>query len=197
MMIIYKVGISKTIIINNGITTENINCNSLISSSLSTTSITSTNLTSENIYGNYFLIKDTSGNNMFIIDGLNTKTILTYNPIYLYNTLNLVNYNLVQTQTGIITQGGTGENYLKDTTINGYLNIGSDINQLGGSSSLLTLTCDTITQRPDKGIIQSGNVINSLGGTTTTKNFIITDSLTLPATVQIPSFSTSDDIIMN
>lgn len=190
-------GDNKTKIINNGITTENITCNSLTSSTLSTSSITSTNLTSEYIYGNYFLIKDTSGNNMFIIDGLNTKTILSYNPIYLYNTLNLVNYNLVQTQTGIISQGGTGENYLKDTYINGYLNIGSDITQLGGSTSLLTLTCDTITQRADKGIIQSGNVINSLGGTTTTKNLIITDSLTLPANVQMPSFSTSDDIIMN
>lgn len=183
----------QTILNNDSLNTINVTC-----TNLTATDFDATNIDAENIEGNYLEIKNkTTNNSMIIIDGITNNNIVANVPMTLNNQLSLVNYDLHQTQTGRIYQQGTNNNYLKDTYINGYLEVGSNITQSGGSTSLKDLTIDSLTMRTDKSISQTGtNVSNSLAGTTTLKNVIITDSVVLPANIEIPDFTTNDDIIM-
>ena len=118
------------------------------------------------------------------VDGITQNKIIANVQMTLNNILQLINADIQQTQTGRIYQQGTNNNYLKDTYINGYLEVASNITQSGGSTSLKDLTIDNLTMRTDKGILQSGtNVTNSLGGTTTIKTLVVTDSVVLPANI--------------
>jgi hypothetical protein len=57
------------------------------------------------------------------------------------------------------------------------------------------VTCDTLTLRSGKSIIQSGTTSNSLSDTTVS-NLIITTSVQFPAEVTIPGTTTDGDIVM-
>ena len=131
------------------------------------------------------------------VDGITQNKIMANVQMTLNNVLQLINADIQQTQTGRIYQQGTNNNYLKDTYINGFLQVASNLTQLGGSTSLKDVTMDNLTMGTDKGILQSGtNVTNSLGGITTMKTLIVTDSVVLPANIEIPDFTTNDDILM-
>lgn len=182
---------SKTILINNKITTEIINALNFEAGEI----IVDTGYL-DNIFSKYLQVNNILNDPIIICDGLNNfLTIST--PSTFNNKIDIINNDIHQTQTGKLYQQGTGENYLKDTYINGYLTIGSNLTQNGGSASLKALTVDTITQNPNKGITQSGDVSNNFGGTTQMKNVIITDSIIFPSNVEIPQTTTSEDILMN
>ena len=183
---------SKTILKNNNIKTETIECNSINTDSLITTDIEA-----DNIQTKYFKVLDSLDKNIFLVDGLLNDMIYSYKQFNFNEKLYIVDKDIHQVQTGKIYQQGTGENQLKDTYVNGYLKVGSNITQTGGSSSLGALTVDTITQNAGKGITQSGDVSNTFGGTSQMKNLIITDSIVFPSTVEVPAVTTSDDILMN
>ena len=63
----------RTLIKQNNINTEDVNCIKLNCDNLETTDINS-----NNIYCHYFLVKDNSGNNIFKVDGILNNTIYTY-----------------------------------------------------------------------------------------------------------------------
>lgn len=183
----------QTTISNDTLETINVICSDLTSDDFTTQTITA-----ENIQANYLkIINKLTSAILLEVDGITQNQILSNVVMVLNNLLQIVNADIHQTQTGRIYQQGTNSNYFKDSYINGYLEVGSNIIQSGGSSSLKDLTVDSISMRSDKSIVQSGsNVSNSLGGTTTMKNVIITDSVVLPANIEIPDFTTNDDIIM-
>lgn len=182
----------KTEIINNKITTEIIDCQNLNADDIMSLEINTDLVKTKNIK-----VIDASGNEIFIGDGINKK--FTFNGPTEYNQpLTIINKILNQTQGGYIFQTGTNFNTFKDSKINGYLEVGSNLIQIGGSTTLKDLTVDNLTQNANKGITQSGSgVSNTLGGTTTIKDLIITNSVIFPSEVEIPGTTTSDDIIMN
>ena len=158
----------------------------------STTNIT--NLTADTVNTDRLIVYDTSNNIVTDLNGTNSTS--TFNGVSNFNnTINVTNKNIVQTQTGEINQSGTGTNDFKDSNINGFLVVGSNITQNGGSSSLKDVTCDTLTLRSGKSIIQSGTTSNSLSDTTVS-NLIITTSVSFPSSVTIPGTTTNGDIIM-
>lgn len=181
----------KTEIINNKITTEIVDCQDLISDDIMSLEINTDLLKTKNIK-----VIDTSGNEIFIGDGINKK--FTFNGNTEFNEpLTIINKVLNQTQGGYIYQTGTNYNTLKDTKINGYLEVGSNFTQTGGSTTLKDLSVDNITQNANKGITQSGSGVSNTLGTSTITNLTITGSITFPSEVEIPGTTTSDDIIMN
>lgn len=184
---------NETTLTNNSLDTTNITCDSLTANNFM-----ATNIDAENIEGNYLIIKNkTTNNTLMTIDGITNNNIVANVPLTFNNQLNLVNYDLRQTQAGRIYQQGTNNNYLKDTYINGYLQLGSNLTQLGGSSSLKDLTIDNLTLRENKSITQTGaTVSNSLAGTTTIKDLIILNSVVFPSSVTVPGTTTTDDIVM-
>ena len=95
----------------------------LTSDSLETINITCTDLTAtnftgstidvENIEGNYLEIKNKSTNNTLLkVDGITNNNITINAPTSLNNQLNVINYDIHQTQTGRIYQQVTNNNYL-------------------------------------------------------------------------------------
>ncbi len=141
-------------------------------------------------------IIDNSNNEIFIGDGVNNK--FTFNGLSdYYQPLTVINTVLNQTQGGYIYQTGTNYNTLKDTKINGYLEVGSNLIQTGGSTTLKDLTVDNVNMNTNKGITQSGSGVSNTLGTSTITNLTITGSITFPSEVEIPGTTTSDDIIMN
>ena len=171
------------------VTTTNVICDDLTAT---TTNIGT--LTADSVNTDRIIVYDTSNNIITDLNGTNSTS--TFNGVSNFNnTINVTNKNFNQTQTGIINQSGTGTNELKDTDVNGFLNIGSNITQNGGSTSLKDVTCDTLTLRSGKSIIQSGTTSNSLSDTTVS-NLIITTSVSFPSDVTIPGTTTNDDIIM-
>lgn len=173
------------------ITTEMVNCDTL-----NATNTNVDNLDASLIDALRLRINNSTGSLIYDFNG-NTSTA-TFNGVSNFNnTINITNKNIVQTQTGEINQSGTGTNDLKDTNINGFLVVGSNITQNGGSASFKDITCDNLTMRSGKSITQSGNnVSNTLAGTTTTKDLIILDSVVFPPNVTVPGTTTTDDIIM-
>ncbi len=181
----------KTQLTNNKVKTENVECTNFDADNIMSLTIDTNSLKTK-----YLVVDDNSNNDLFIIDGITNNKITANIPMDIYEPLTVIDCDIHQTQTGRIYQQGTNNNYLKDTYINGYLQIGSNLTQSGGSSSLKDLTIDNLTMRTDKSITQTGNNLNSFGGTSTMKNLIITDSILLPSNINIPSFSTNDDIVM-
>lgn len=182
---------NKTILINDKITTETIDC-----IDLECDNINATDINSDDINCKMLNIVDVSGNMVYSGDGLLKK--FTFNGESEFNDdLRIINTIMHQTQGGYIMQTGTNFNTLKDSKINGFLEIGSNIVQTGGSSLLKDLTVDNINMNTNKGITQNGAGINNTLGTTTITNLTITGNVTFPSSVTIPGTTTSDDIIMN
>ena len=175
----------------NSVTTINVNCDTLTA-----TNTNATNLDANLIDSLRLRINDASNNIIYDFNGNNSTA--TFNGVSNFNnTINVTNKNIVQTQTGEINQSGTGTNDFKDSNINGFLVVGSNITQSGGSTSLKDLTCDQLTLRSGKSITQSGTgVSNTLAGTTTVSDLIIVDSVVFPANVTVPGTTTTDDIVM-
>ncbi len=180
----------KTQITNDTVKTDNIDCTNFNADNIMTLTINTNSIQTK-----YFLVNN-NNTDYFKIDAVTNNKLTSNIEMDLYEPLNIIDNDIHQTQTGRIYQQGTNNNYLKDTYINGYLSVGSNITQSGGSSSLKDLTVDNVTMNTDKSIVQSGNNTNSFGGTTTMKNLIITDSIILPSNIQVPEFTTDDDIIM-
>lgn len=158
----------------------------------STTNITT--LTADTVNTDRVIVYDASNNIVTDLNGTNSTS--TFNGVSNFNnTINVTNKNIVQTQTGEINQSGTGTNDFKDSNVNGFLVVGSNITQNGGSTSLKDVTCDTLTLRSGKSIIQSGTTSNSLSDTTVS-NLIITTSVQFPSEVTIPGTTTDGDIVM-
>jgi hypothetical protein len=180
-----------TILTNDTVTTVNINCDLLTADTTSIQTMNATTVDCDRLY-----VRDPSNN--IVIDFNGGTNNLAFNGISNFNnTINVTNKNIVQTQTGEINQSGTGTNDLKDTNINGFLVVGSNITQSGGSTSLKDVTCDNLTLRSNKSITQTGtSVSNTFAGTSTIKDLIILDSVIFPSSVVIPGTTTSDDIIM-
>lgn len=182
---------NKTEIINNKVTTEIVDCQNLISDDIMSLEINTDLLKTKNIK-----VIDASGNEIFIGDGINKK--FTFNGQTEYNEpLTIINTVLNQTQGGYIYQTGTNYNTFKDSKINGYLEVGSNITQTGGSTTLKDLTVDNVNMNTNKGITQSGSGVSNTLGTSTITNLTITGSVTFPSSVTIPGTTTSDDIVMN
>lgn len=181
----------KTQITNNKVKTEEIECNDFQADNIMTLTINTNSLQTK-----YFLVNN-NNTDYFKIDAVTNNKLTSNIEMDLYEPLNIINKDIHQTQTGRIYQQGTNNNYLKDTYINGYLQIGSNLTQSGGSSSLKDLTVDNLTLRENKGISQTGtNVSNTLAGTTTTKDLIILNSVVFPSSVTVPGTTTTDDIVM-
>jgi hypothetical protein len=180
-----------TILTNDTVTTVNVDCNTL--------DATNTNIGTVNaniVDCNRFYVRDISEN--VVVDFNGSTNNLSFNGISNFNnTINITNKDVVQTQTGKITQSGTNANSLKDTNINGFLTVGSNITQNGGSTSLKDVTCDNLTIRAGKSITQSGTGTNNIfSGTSTIKDLIILDSVVFPSSVVVPGTTTSGDIVM-
>lgn len=182
-----------TTLSDNSLTTDDVNCVNITCDNFDASDIQT-----GTIQANYLKILNQLTSAILLeVDGITQNKIIANVQMTMNNILQLVNADIQQTQTGRIYQQGTNNNYLKDTYINGYLQVGSNITQSGGSASLNDLTIDNLTMRTDKGIIQSGtNVTNSFGGTSTMKTLIVTDSVTLPSNVSIPNVTTSNDMMM-
>lgn len=182
---------AKTQLTNNKVKTEEIECNDFQADN-----IMSLTINTNSIQTKYFLVNN-NNTDYFKIDAVTNNKLTSNIEMDLYEPLNIINKDFHQTQTGRIYQQGTNNNYLKDTYINGYLEIGSNLTQSGGSTSLKDLTIDNLTMRANKSITQTGsNVSNTLAGTTTTKDLIILDSVVFPASVTVPGTTTTDDIVM-
>lgn len=180
-----------TILTNDTVTTVNVNCNALTADSTNIGTVNATTVDCDRLY-----VRDASDN--IVVDFNGETNNLAFNGISNFNnTVNVTNKNIVQTQTGEINQSGTGTNDLKDTNINGFLAVGSNITQSGGSASLKDVTCDNLTMRSGKSITQSGTTVNNtFSGTSTIKDLIILDSVVFPASVTVPGTTTTDDIVM-
>jgi hypothetical protein len=154
-------------------------------------------LTADIINSDRLTIYDASNNtlvDLFTTSTFNNESI--FNAVSNFNnTVNVTNKNIVQTQSGEINQSGTGTNDFKDSNINGFLVVGSNITQTGGSSSLKDVTCDNLTLRPNKSIVQSGTTSNVLSDTTVS-NLVITTSVQFPSDVTIPGTTTDGNIVM-
>lgn len=182
---------AKTQLTNNKVKTEEIECNEFQADN-----IMSLTINTNSIQTKYFLVNN-NNTDYFKIDAVTNNKLTSNIEMDLYEPLNIINKDFHQTQTGRIYQQGTNNNYLKDTYINGYLEIGSNLTQSGGSSSLKDLTIDNLTMRANKSITQTGTgVSNTLAGTTTTKDLIILDSVVFPSNVTVPGTTTTDDIVM-
>jgi len=180
----------KTQMINNQLTTEIVECQNLNADDIMSLEINTDLLKTKNIK-----IVDISGNEIFIGDGINKK--FTFNGNTEFNEpLTIINKVLNQTQGGYIYQTGTNFNTLKDTKINGFLEVGSNITQTGGSTTLKDLTVDNVNMNTNKGITQNGSGTANTFGNSTITDLIITGSITFPSSVVIPGTTTSDDIIM-
>lgn len=182
----------QTTIGQTSITTIDVFCDTLTADNTDVT-----NMNADVIDSLRLRINDVSNNIIYDLNGNNSTAIFNGQTNF-NNTVTLTNTNFTQTQTGEINQSGTGTNDLKDTNINGFLVVGSNITQNGGSTSLKDITCDNLTMRSGKSITQSGNTVsNTLAGTTTTKDLIILDSVVFPPNVTVPGTTTTDDIIMD
>jgi hypothetical protein len=180
----------KTQMINNQLTTEIVECQNLNADDIMSLEINTDLLKTKNIK-----VIDNSGNEIFIGDGINKK--FTFNGNTEFNELlTIINKNLNQTQGGYIYQTGTNFNTLKDTKINGFLEVGSNFTQTGGSTTLKDLTVDNVNMNTNKGITQNGSGTSNTFGNSTITDLIITGSITFPSSVVIPGTTTSDDIIM-
>lgn len=171
------------------ITTTDVNCSNITAT---TTNIGT--MTADSVNTDRVIVYDASNNIITDLNGTNSTS--TFNGVSNFNnTINVTNKNIVQTQTGEINQSGTGTNDFKDSNINGFLVVGSNITQNGGSTSLKDVTCDTLTLRSGKSIVQSGTTSNVLSDTTVS-NLVITTSVQFPADVTIPGTTTDGDIVM-
>lgn len=182
---------TKTKLINNKITTENIESINATLDDVMSLTINTDSLKSKNI-----TIVDSSDNSIFSLNGTTQQFTLNGASNY-YEPLTMIDTIIYNTQGTYIYQTGTNFNTLKDTEINGYLEVGSNLTQTGGSSVLKDLTVDNITMNTNKGITQTGTSTSNNFGTTTVSNLVITDSVTFPSSVTIPGTTTSDDIVMN
>lgn len=183
----------QTTLSSDGLITDSIVCDSIDCQTFDASDVQANSIEAKYLK----IINQLTSSILFEVDGITQNKIIANVQMTLNNILQLINADIQQTQTGRIYQQGTNNNYLKDTYINGYLEVASNITQSGGSTSLKDLTIDNLTMRTDKGILQSGtNVTNSLGGTTTIKTLVVTDSVVLPANIEVPDFTTNDDIIM-
>lgn len=183
----------QTEIINDTVTTININAQNITGEN-----INSDDLNTNILNCNYLYVNDISNplQDVMEVNG-DIKKLKINGTTDFRNIVNFIDTNFLQTQTGYIHQTGINFNTLKDTKFNGYIQVGSNITQTGGSTSLKDLTVDNITQNTNKGITQSGtSVSNNLAGITTIKNLTILDSVTFPSNVTIPGTTTNDDIIM-
>ena len=182
----------KTEILNDTINTENINAENIYGST-----INSGDLTSNTLNCNYLYVNDLNNplQDVMEVNGF-TKKLIMYSTSEFRDTVNVINANMVQTQGGTIQQTGTNFNTLKDTKINGFIEVGSNIVQTGGSSTFRDVTCDNITMNANKGITQSGSSSNTFGPTSIT-NLTITNSVIFPSQIEIAGTTTTDDIIMN
>lgn len=182
----------QTEIVNDTITTVNIDAENITG-----TNITGDDLNTNTLNCNYLYVNDLSNPlaDVMEVDG-NLKKLKMNGTSEFRNVVNVINTNVAQTQGGTIQQTGTNFNTLKDTKVNGFLEVGSNIVQTGGNTTLKDVTCDNITQNSGKGITQTGTVSNTLSGTTIVKNLTILDSVTFPSNVTIPGTTTNDDIIM-
>jgi len=180
-----------TILTNDTVTSVNVICDTLTADTTSIQTVNATTVDCDRLY-----VRDASNN--IVVDFNGATNNLAFNGISNFNnTINVTNKNIVQTQTGEINQTGTGTNDLKDTNINGFLVVGSNITQSGGSTSLKDVTCDNLTMRSGKSITQSGtSVSNTFAGTSTIKDLIILDSVVFPSSVVVPGTTTTDDIVM-
>ena len=140
----------KTVMTTDTVTTEDINCITLDCDDFSAGTVDATSMQTDYLK----VINASLGSKMFEVDGLAYNRITAMVELFMQNTLRLENAELNQTQGGRIYQQGTNNNYFKDSYINGYLSVGSNITQSGGSSSLKDLTVDTLTMRENKGISQ-------------------------------------------
>lgn len=183
----------KTIIINDTITTENIDAENIFGSN-----ITGFDLNTNTLNCNYLYVNDLSNplQDVLEVDGT-LKKLKMYGQSEFRDVMSIINKNLSQTQGGTIQQTGTNFNILKDTKINGFIEVGSNIVQTGGSTTLKDVTCDNITMNSNKGITQSGTGTSNTFGSTTVTNLTITGSVVFPSEVEIPGTTTTDDIIMN
>ena len=181
----------QTQLTNNEIYTFNVTCENVYADNLVGDFMTAREVTAKKIK-----VVDNDGNEIFIGDGVNNK--FTFNGLSdYYEPLTVINTVLNQTQGGYIYQTGTNYNRFKDSKINGYLEVGSNLTQTGGSTTLKDLTVDNINMNTNKGITQSGSGVSNTLGTSTITNLTITGSITFPSEVEIPGTTTSDDIIMN
>ncbi len=183
----------KTILLNDTITTETINVDTL-----NALDIVSDEVSTGILSCDYLYVNDVNNplQDVLEVDG-NLRKMKLYGQAEFRDVVNIINVNAVQTQGGTIQQTGTNFNTLKDTKINGFLEVGSNITQTGGSAVLKDLTCDNISQNANKGITQSGSGVSNTLGTSTITNLTITGTVTFPSSVEIPGTTTSDDIIMN
>jgi hypothetical protein len=179
------------ILTNSSLTTVDVICDELTSVKSNIETMNADSINTERL-----IVYDMSLNSIVDLNGPNNTT--TFNAISSFNnTVNVTNHNIVQTQTGEINQSGTGTNDFKDSNINGFLVVGSNITQNGGSASFKDVTCDNLTLRSNKSITQSGtSVSNTLAGTTTISDLIILDSVVFPSSVTVPGTTTTDDIVM-
>jgi len=85
---------------------------------------------------------------------------------------------------------------LKNTNIDGTLNLTSDFLQSGGSSSLKNLRVNNITMNTNKSINQVGTTSNKFGHTTIS-DLIVINSLILPSDIEISGALYTEDITTN
>lgn len=183
----------KTILLNDTITTETINVDTLNALDIVSDEVSTGILSCDFLY-----VNDVNNplQDVLEVDG-NLKKLKMYGQSEFRDVVSIIDKNMTQTQGGSIQQTGTNFNTLKDTKINGFLEVGSNITQTGGSSTLKDITCDNITMNTNKGITQSGSGVSNTFGSATVTNLTITGSVTFPSNVEIPGTTTSDDIIMN
>jgi len=183
----------KTTILNDTITTETINVNDINALNIFGDDISTSVLNCDYLYVNNV---NNPLQDVLEVNG-NINKLKVYGQTEFTNTVNVINTNVSQTQGGTIQQTGTNFNTLKDTKINGFLEVGSNITQTGGSTTLKDVTCDNITMNANRGITQSGTGSSNTLGSTTVTNLTITGSVVFPSEVEIPGTTTTDDIIMN
>lgn len=179
-----------TSLTNDSLTTQTVNSTEIDCATLTANTANSTALNTL-----HFTVHDSLGNSLLDVDGSNElMTIDVFTEMN--NALKVIDNNIQQTQSSTLQQTGTGSNLLKDTTINGYLNVSSNIVQSGGNCTLKDVTCGNITMTSNKSITQTGSSVSNTLGQTSIDNLIVTSSITLPPLVTISGTITNDDILM-
>lgn len=175
---------SDSIIQNSGGTLTQSGLGRIVQSSVTTGNQNIMSGMSINANNDIFFNSGTGKINQVLSTGTNTLATSTMNS----------NANLSMSGTGIISQSGSSTNALKATNFIGRVGIGGDFVQSSGANTLFDSSITNITQPGSSTLIQAigGTGTNALNKTTITE-LIVTNAMTIPSGVTMPSATYNGD----
>ena len=132
-----------------------------------------------------FILSGTSIIYQFLGTGINLMSSITMND----------SANLLMSGSGYISQSGSGSNTLKASQFNGQISQNGSIIQSSGGTTLLDSNIGNITQNTSKTITQiTGGTGTNYLNTTDITNLVVTNSMTIPSNITMPSATYNGDM---